>query len=53
MGVGVWFLLPIAVLVLGPYTLGVPPRSARDWRAITITAIFVGMMLSVTSLRSR
>ena len=53
MSAGSWLLLLVAVIVVGPYVLGVPPRSARDWRAIMITVIFVGVRLGIGTLRSR
>jgi hypothetical protein len=42
---GFWFLVAVGVCVVGPYVLGVRPRSARDWTLIAITIAFMAWML--------
>jgi hypothetical protein len=33
-----WFVLLVSVCLAGPYLLGAPPRSPRDWTSIALTA---------------
>jgi hypothetical protein len=49
----VWFLILAAVLVVGPYVLGVRPRTRRQWLHIAITIAFLAWLLPLmASLRS-
>lgn len=40
-----WYWLLLGVIVVAPYLLGVPPRSARDWRCVTIAVAFLTWLL--------
>jgi hypothetical protein len=49
-----WFSILLGVCVLGPYFLGVRPRSRAEWMALTTTIAFlVWLLLFMTPLRSR
>jgi hypothetical protein len=36
-----WFLIVLTLCVVGPYLLGVRPKSRRDWLLIAVTLAFV------------
>jgi hypothetical protein len=47
-----WFAILVGVCVLGPYVLGVPPRTRRQWLWIAITIAFLAWLLPMmASLR--
>jgi len=50
---GAWFLLLLAVCIVGPYVLGVRPRTKRQWTFIAVTIAFVAWVLLMAPLRSR
>jgi hypothetical protein len=50
---GSWFLLLLAICILGPYVLGVRPKSNRQWAYIAITVAFIAWVLLMAPLRSR
>jgi hypothetical protein len=50
---GTWFLVLALVCVIGPYLLGVRPRTRRQWSYLAITLAFLAWVLAfMTSLRS-
>jgi len=49
-----WFLVLTAVCLVGPYVLGFPPKTRRQWLYIGLTIAFVAWILPLmVSLRSR
>jgi hypothetical protein len=50
---GTWFLLLLAVCMIGPYVFGVRSKRRRDWTYIAITIAFMACMLFMQSIRSR
>ena len=49
-----WFVLLAGLCLVGPYVLGVRPRSRRDWVYIALTLAFLAWLLPLMiSLRSR
>ena len=51
---GSWFLLLTVVCIVGPYVLGVRPRTRRHWIALAVTIAFLAwVLLFMGSLRSR
>ena len=51
---GSWFLLLLLLCILGPYVLGVRPKTRRDWTCIAITIGFIAWALILMApLRSR
>jgi len=51
---GSWFLLLLLLCILGPYVLGVRPKTRRDWTYIAITVGFIAWVLILMApLRSR
>jgi hypothetical protein len=49
-----WFLILVLVCVLGPYALGVRPRTRRQWQYVALTIAFLAWLLPLmASLRSR
>ena len=40
-----WFLILLGMCMMGPYVCGVPPKSRRDWIALTITITFLLWLL--------
>lgn len=50
---GLWFLLLVAVCIVGPYVLGVRPKTSRQWLYIAITIAFIAWVLLMAPLRSR
>ena len=49
-----WFLLLTGVCLVGPYVLGVRPRTERQWLYIALTIAFLAWVLGfMVSLRSR
>ena len=49
-----WFALLAGLCLVGPYVLGVRPRSRRDWVYIALTLAFLAWLLPLMiSLRSR
>ena len=51
---GTWFLILTAVSLAGPYFLGVPPRTRRQWLYLALTIAFLAWILPLmVSLRSR
>ena len=54
MSANTWFLVLSGVCLLGPYALGVPPKTRRHWWYISLTIAFVAWLLPLmASLRSR
>ena len=51
---GTWFLILAGVCIVGPYVLGVRPRTRRDWVYLALTIAFLAWVLPLmVSLRSR
>jgi hypothetical protein len=51
---GTWFLILAGVCVVGPYVLGVRPRTRRDRVCLALTIAFLAWILPLMiSLRSR
>ena len=51
---GTWFLVLLGVCIVGPYVLGVRPRTRRQWIYIALTIAFLAWTLPLmTSLRSK
>jgi hypothetical protein len=51
---GTWFLILAGVCIVGPYVLGVPPRTRRDRVYLALTLAFLAwVLLLMISLRSR
>jgi hypothetical protein len=50
---GFWFLVLLAVCIIGPYALRVRPTTHRQWTYVTITIAFVAWVLFMVPLRSR
>lgn len=49
-----WFVLLAAVCLVGPYLLGVPPRTRRHWMLLTATIAFLAWLLGgFASVRAR
>ena len=49
-----WFVLLAACCMAGPYLVGTPPRSRRDWIYVAITLAFLAWLLPLMiSVRSR
>lgn len=49
-----WFLILAVACILGPYVLGVRPRTRRDWVSLAIMLAFLAWILPLMiSLRSR
>lgn len=48
-----WFLLLLAICVVGPSVLGVRPKTNRQWVYIAITIAFIAWLLFIAPLRSR
>jgi hypothetical protein len=49
-----WFLILAGVCIVGPYVLGVPPRTRRDRVYVAVTLAFLAwILLLMISLRSR
>jgi hypothetical protein len=49
-----WFVILTTICVVGPYLLGVRPRTRRHWTYLALTIAFLALMLPlVSSLRSR
>ena len=40
-----WFVLLAGLCLIGPYVLGVRPRSRRDWIYIALTLAFLAWLL--------
>jgi hypothetical protein len=53
MSAGSWFLLLLGVCMIGPYVLGVRPKTKNDWHAIAATIAFLIWMLGMIRLVSR
>jgi hypothetical protein len=50
----VWFAALAIVCVAGPYLLGVPPRTRRQWVYLAVAIAFLAWVLPLmVSLRSR
>lgn len=41
-----WYVLLLIVCMLGPYLLGVPPRTGRDWFCLGLTIGFLTWLLA-------
>ena len=52
---GTWFLVLTSVCIVGPYVLGVRPRTRQHWTYIAITIAFLAWALLplTVPLRSR
>jgi len=49
-----WFLLLAGVCIVGPYLLGVRPKTRRDWFWVALIVAFLAWLLPLmTPLRSR
>lgn len=42
---GLWFLVLVAVCIVGPYLLGVRPKTKRQWVLIALTIAFAAWLL--------
>ena len=52
--VDTWFLLLAGACIVGPYILGVRPKTRRDWVYLALTIAFLAWILPLMiSLRSR
>jgi len=52
--VDTWFLLLAGACIVGPYILGVGPKTWRDWVYLALTIAFLAWILPLMiSLRSR
>jgi hypothetical protein len=50
----VWFLILLGVCIVGPYVLGVRPRTRRQWVGVAVTIAFLAWALPLmVALRSR
>ena len=50
---GSWFLVLAAICIIGPYVLGVRPRTRRHWMYLALTIAFlVWALAGMVSLRS-
>jgi hypothetical protein len=47
-----WFLLLLVVCIVGPYLLGVRPKTNWQWTYIALTIAFVAWVLLMAPLRS-
>jgi hypothetical protein len=48
-----WYVLLLLVTAVGPYVLGVRPRSSRQWHYVSVTIAFLTwLLLGIASLRS-
>jgi hypothetical protein len=50
---GSWWLLLLAVCMVGPYVLGVRPRTSREWTYIALTIAFITIVLIMGTAISR
>jgi len=51
---GTWFVILASVCIIGPYMLGVRPRTRRHWVYVALTVAFLAWLLPLMiSLRSR
>jgi hypothetical protein len=51
---GAWFVLLAGLCIVGPYVLGVPPKTRRDRVYLAVTIAFLVWILPLMiSLRSR
>ena len=51
---GTWFSILAGVCMVGPYLLGVRPRTRRDWVCLALTLAFLAWVLPLmVSVRSR
>jgi hypothetical protein len=41
-----WYILLMTVCVVGPYALGVRPRTRRDWMLLTAVEVFLTWLLA-------
>lgn len=49
-----WFTVLTLICIIGPYLLGVRPRTRRHWLYITLTIAFIAWLLPLMdTLRSR
>ncbi len=49
-----WFFILSGLCILGPYLLGVRPRTRREWTCLVIAVAFIAWVLPfMVSLRSR
>ena len=49
-----WFLVLAAGCIVGPYVLGVRPKTRRDWLWLALVVAFLAWLLPLmTPLRSR
>jgi hypothetical protein len=48
------FILLAAACIVGPYAIGVPPRTRRHWICLAVALAFIAWILPMmASLRSR
>ena len=51
---GAWFLVLATVCIVGPYVLGVRPKTRRDWVSLAVVVALLAWLLPLmASLRSR
>jgi len=49
-----WFVILTTVCIIGPYLLGVRPKTRRHWTYLALTIAFLALILPLmSSLRSR
>lgn len=41
-----WYVLLVAVCIVAPYLLGIPPRRHREWILLTLTIGFLTWLLA-------
>jgi len=51
LGSGGAFILLIGVVVAGPYLMGVPPRTEREWLAVKICVIWLMLLFVAPGAR--
>jgi len=51
---GTWFVVLVVVCIVGPYVLGVRPKTRQQWMYLALTLAFLVWVLPwMVSLRSR
>jgi hypothetical protein len=49
-----WFVVLLIICVGGPYALGMPPASRRQWTLVAVTIAFLAwVLLLMAPLRSK
>ena len=45
----VWFVILTTICIVGPYVLGVRPRTRRHWTYLALTIAFLALILPLMS----